>query len=148
MSLTSAIFHFLEGTWHFTRRISHYGQMQGTATFRKAPSNGNQLHYREDGQLQSNDGTSMTAFREYNYRLENGVISVYFTDQKLFHTLIFDQTASDHTTITATATHLCECDTYDATYTFKIPNEFFLRYTVKGPKKEFSIETIFQRNVS
>ncbi|MBS0603935.1 MAG: hypothetical protein JSS60_02740 [Verrucomicrobia bacterium] len=143
MSLATRIFHSLEGRWTLSRFISGHGKMEGTATFKKNSSDNTCLHYREEGVFIGDNGKANNVFREYYYRLSNDTISVLFSKkpEKLFHILSF----ADTSPITATASHLCECDNYDAIYTFATPDEFTLFYSVKGPKKDYSIQTVFKR---
>lgn len=129
-------FALFEGTWVFNRSISGSGTSAGKATYIKEGSD--TLLYREDGLFTNLDGVSFQNFRMYCYRLENGLISVYFTDGKPFHTLQFDGDK-------ATGHHLCACDHYDAEYLFEAPDRFRLSYKVKGPKKDYTIETLFQK---
>lgn len=146
MSKAIEIFRHLEGTWGFKREISGEGKAEGKAFFRKS-STPLEFHYREDGFFINTKGEKFKTFREYIYRYENGTISVYFTDppDKLLHTLIFFNSSSIPPFM-AHAKHLCECDTYDATYQFDSHCTFTLTYAVKGPKKNYTIETYFEKN--
>lgn len=132
------IFDSLEGHWQWRRTISEQGTAQGKASFtRLSPT---QLAYREDGLL-STQSTDFKMFRTYTYQLEEENISVFFAGHtnSLFHRLQFTSP------ITASASHLCLCDHYEATYTFLNPTTFRLTYQVKGPKKDYTIDTTFEK---
>lgn len=137
------IFQSLEGTWSFHRTISNYGNIVGTATFKKSATENNLLHYREEGELKGANGESFQVYREYLYRYQNDRISVFFAEknERLLHTLEFQDTTI------AAARHLCSCDVYDATYEFTSLDEFKLAYRVIGPNKNYSMITVFKRYI-
>jgi hypothetical protein len=138
----ASIFQSLEGSWRFHRVISNAGRIEGRAVFTRSKDI---LRYREDGLFFRKDKETLKVFREYDYlyNREKDQICVYFTEEpkRLFHTLEFYHNLP----ITAKATHLCQCDTYEALYEFTSSDEFTLAYCVKGPKKDYSITTIFNR---
>ena len=140
MSQIAQIFNSLEGRWHFHRTISNFGTVEGEATFKRSATEKNLLHYREDGEWISKNGLNKV-HREYLYQYQNEKISAYFAEQKdrLLHTLEFQKNGL------ATAKHLCACDLYAATYQFHNPDEFELTYRVEGPKKNYTMTTLFQR---
>lgn len=144
LSKVIEIFRNLEGHWKFKRQISEEGSSHGEAHFQNTawPLT---FHYREDSIFTTTQGADFKTFREYIYRYENGTISVFFIDppDSLFHTLTFD--TDNQYPILAHAKHLCDCDTYDATYNFLSPIAFTLTYRVKGPKKDYRIETSFEK---
>jgi hypothetical protein len=126
------LFSNLEGLWHFKRLVSNYGTLEGTALFKKISPN--TLHYREEGH--SSHGTF---FQEYLYEYASE-ISVYFMDKSLLHRLQFK-----HKLTMARAEHLCKCDHYSAEYEFLNEQQWRLNYLVRGPKKDFSIQTQFTK---
>lgn len=139
MNVISQIFHHMPGVWTFQRVISGFGNVQGQAFFKKL-GEANTLTYREEGVLTALSGQVNNVYRNYIYRYENGQISVYFEDNRPFHTLQFSQS---HYPASATARHHCGCDVYDAVYTFFSEGKFKLYYAVKGPKKDYTITTDF-----
>ncbi len=143
MNHAPRIFHSLKGNWIFHRIISSHGTIEGTATFSRGSSE-NCLHYKEEGVFFDGSGKTYDTFREYFYQLDQDQISVYFCENplRLFHTLSFVPKLKIPT---ATASHLCKCDTYDAVYTFSAPDAFSLCYTIKGPQKDYCIQTDFKR---
>jgi len=141
VNIISHIFQHMPGAWNFQRVISGFGTVQGTAIFRKL-TEANTLAYREEGILTALNGQINKVYREYIYRYDNGQISVYFEDKRPFHTLQFTQ---NDFPLSASAGHLCKCDMYDGVYTFFSEKNFKLYYSVKGPKKDYTITTEFSK---
>lgn len=143
MSPVASIFRSLEGKWTFARTISGQGTVKGIATFQKKPYLNDALFYREEGVFTSNEGKVLQAYRDYVYRYDakEDSISVYFAEEpeRFFQRLEFSKNWTS-----AKALHCCGQDTYDATYEFHLPEKFFLTYFVKGPKKDYTIETEFK----
>lgn len=144
MSHIARVFHSLEGPWKF-QRFSDLGNVQGIAKFQKIERN--DLHYREDGIFFDTQGKSYRVYREFLYRFGQEEISVFFAEKpiRLLHTLEFVNPLSTTDPVNAKARHLCNCDTYDAEYEFRLPQEFSLTYTVKGPNKDYFMSTFFKR---
>ena len=132
MKPLTKIFQSLEGTWNFHRTISNYGNIVGTAAFKRSATENNLLHYREEGELKSENGESFQVYREYLYRYQNDRISVFFAEEteRLLHTLEFQDTTI------AKARHLCSCDVYDATYEFTSLDEFDISLPRDGSKEK------------
>jgi hypothetical protein len=137
------IFCSLEGSWSLKRTISNFGKIDGTATFTNCTHDSGVLRYREEGVLFSDNGQTHVLFREYYYQLSGQQIVVFFDQPRahLFHTLSFATSVP----ITATASHVCKQDRYDAAYSFVLPLKWSLAYTVSGPEKNYAIKTAFQR---
>lgn len=118
--------------------------------------------YVEDGDFRAENGMQFRATRRYVWRYDEArdKLSVWFVktdDQKradyLFHEIDFivpdaAQDGSDKGW-EAKAGHLCVEDFYDVNYEFcfKAVNlrEWRIRYTVKGPKKDYTIDGVYQR---
>jgi hypothetical protein len=133
------LFAALPGEWTLTRELPGTGRMRGTARFREsAPA---LLHYREDGRLDLDDGQSLEVFREYHYRLEDGLIRICFAEPgppRTLHVLrLRDTSASD--------VHLCGADTYTGHYTFEDDDRFIVDMRVTGPHKDYSTHTVYER---
>lgn len=137
------IFDTLKGSWEWHRTISNHGQMRGIARFHSILFRPYSLHYKEEGIFVKKNWQCHKVFKEYIYSLKKGQITVFFAEKpkRLFHTLVFSENKIPH----ATGTHLCVRDTYEALYTFPTPDEFTLTYHIKGPKKNYSIHTVFTR---
>ncbi|GAB3562795.1 hypothetical protein GCM10027445_04050 [Amycolatopsis endophytica] len=133
------LFAILPGQWTISRTLPGVGGMTGVARFRAAGPD--LLHYREDGHLTRHDGPPLEVFREYHYRLEPGLIRICFAEPgppRTFHVLRMDgKVASD--------VHLCGQDTYTGHYEFPDDDHFAVRMRVCGPRKDYSIETTYQR---
>ncbi|ORY57458.1 uncharacterized protein BCR38DRAFT_413857 [Pseudomassariella vexata] len=135
---------------------------EGTTDGREVPEDGDlgmEYLYIEDGDFTASNGMTFRATRRYVWRYDEtrDVLSVWFakTDDNmradyLFHELEFIvPTENDGKGWKAKASHLCIEDLYDVHYDFlfKAVNlkEFRLGYTVKGPKKDYTIAGVYRR---
>jgi hypothetical protein len=136
-------FALLSGRWAFTRQISNGLTATGRAVF--LPGETDVLSYREDGTLSS--GGQFT--KQYRYSLSaNGIVVVHADSQNEgapFQTLQF-RTASAGTgyDMRAEAANLCGEDNYDSAYRLTA-DHIWMRHIISGPKKDYQIETAFQR---
>ena len=148
------------------------GTLEGTATFHERPSTDPaydiEYLYTENGQLVTEHGFSLSASRRYVYRYRESMeqISAWFvkpedseTVDYLFHVLGFEISASklfepraadtaEHAT--AHAHHLCIDDNYQVGYVFSSQalnlNSWGVKYTVKGPSKDYVADSRYYRN--
>jgi hypothetical protein len=142
MGVASRIFCSLEGHWKFSRVVSNHGSIEGIACFRKISHRPDILFYREKGTFTSLKDLQLDISQEYEYRYAKDKIAIYFCREpdRLLHSLEIMELNK------ATAEHLCGSDTYRATYQFHCPDRVELLYTIKGPHKDFQIQTAFSRN--
>jgi len=135
----------LPGEWIFERHISEMPVITGTASF---TPNGSNLHYREEVRFPVKTGKTLNAHREYLYSFENGALNIYFADGKekgsLFLPLQFEDVSS-LSSLTACGSHLCVEDMYEGKFTFNPPDAFSVTYLVKGPNKDYTIESRYTR---
>jgi hypothetical protein len=135
----------------------------GTTDGREVPEDGDlgmEYLYVEDGNFTASNGMTFRATRRYVWRYDElkDVLSVWFarTDDQmradyLFHNLEF--IASDGEDYTrawqAKASHLCIEDLYDVQYEFHFKavnlQDWKLGYSVKGPKKDYTIAGAYRR---
>ena len=115
--------------------------------------------YIEEGDFKASNGLTFRATRRYIWRYseEKGTLSVWFVkpdDQKradyLFHNIDFlVGEEDDGKGWRATAGHLCIDDFYDVNYEFRFEvvnlRDWRLAYTVKGPKKDYTIDGTYSR---
>lgn len=146
--LLMQVFDSLKNDWTLTRTISHQGIMHGTAHFKLIEPN--TLHYQEHGIFTSVTGASFNTTREYFYYYDNRTaeISVFFVENnqrgKLLHSLQFIPLKLN-APLRAKAKHICSKDVYSATYEFNQHGQFSLRYQVKGPAKDYVINTLYKK---
>lgn len=146
------------------------GLFEGTATFapRKpsAHSVAGELLYHEQGELRTENNLTLRANRKYIYRYnsESDKISVWFVKERtksqeggeevdyLFHDI--EMAYAGERGWTGEGEHLCELDMYWAMYEFRLPkiveesercNVFGVRYKVKGPQKDYTTSTAYER---
>lgn len=161
---------------HLKSVISTYpsGFFEGTAIFEKRspadPMYGAEYLYIENGILTTEQGFSFTASRRYVYRFErdSGKISAWFvkpddasTVDYLFHYLNFNPLSDTSSklkerenvdTLIAIGHHPCVDDHYQADYNFQLRGfdlgGWSLKYTVKGPTKDYIADARYVREDS
>ncbi|MBK3662385.1 hypothetical protein JJE66_14145 [Bradyrhizobium diazoefficiens] len=133
----------LTGSWSFNRVIEGQGTMQGVAIV--TPRDEATLAYHEQGRLRLLNGTELEAEREYVLRRTGGGFDVFFkeTPPRLFHTISLS--ASDGGALSGSAGHLCSLDDYQSTYAFLPNGRFTIRHVVSGPRKDYTMTTIYAR---
>ena len=166
-----AIFDSLKGSWRLKRSLNSAlpgypsGIFEGTAIFSTRANSASEFLYAEQGELKTENGFSLKGNRKYVYRYDADAdrISAWFVteDSKLnagkekvdylFHDLEVKQT---ETGWVAEGEHLCDKDMYWAFYDFSSPSivergqemdVFGVRYKVKGPNKDYTSDTAYQR---
>jgi len=141
MKSSKEIFKYFVGSWDINRIVGHIGIAQGVAKFVLKDSHN--ILYREDLNVLYNNSTKPeSAYKEYIYiyNQDTQKIMKKFTDNRLFYELTHDFNGRK-----AYGEHLCECDNYKATYEFLNQDCFTLSYDVRGPQKDYVIETKFTR---
>lgn len=133
----------LAGAWSFNRVIEGQGSMKGLATFTALDAE--RLAFREQGRLTLLNGIELEAEREYVFCARDGGFDVYFreTPPRLFHTI--ELAASDGGALSGSAGHLCNLDHYQSTYTFCADGGLIIRHVVSGPRKDYTMTTIYTR---
>jgi len=134
---------FLPGLWKLKRHITHaFPTIESYDAFGEAKFSvleDNVLLYQEEIQMRHlktgevNDGT-----QEYFYKYEPSLEEwcKYFKDGRLFYKLDFFEKE-------ASGAHMCQDDRYEARYLFDSNEKISLTYTVKGPKKDYRLETSY-----
>lgn len=155
--LVNKIFNSLQGIWKFHRKLRckvtniPYGEVIGTAVFEKTDNH--VLFYREEGILTSQTGKQLKIYREhfYEYSAKDDNIIKYFSENKLKLAFMYElQFSKTEKNITANGKHICNNDTYEASFTFH-ENELDkirLIYDVTGPNKHYLSETSYKQEVS
>jgi len=159
---------------HLQSAIPTYpsGILEGTATFEERASTDPMYDleylYTENGQLVTQQGFTLSASRRYVYRFQESTeqISAWFvkpedgeTVDYLFHVLnledsiskLFGPNASSTSEkVTASGYHLCVNDDYHVDYSFNANSSnlssWGVKYTVKGPNKDYVADSKFSRD--
>lgn len=172
------IFDAFKGSWRLRRHLASVlpgfpsGTFDGIATFThrepSAHSVTSELLYHEQGELKTDTGLTLKANRRYVYRYnaDEDKISAWFVKEDfqrpegkeevdyLFHDLEFEQSGQGWI---AKGDHLCDKDMYWAMYDFRMPRVaeegdelkvWGLRYKVKGPSKDYTSDTAYERTYS
>lgn len=150
MKSGKTFFEILKGTWIFKRKISANGVVNGVAEFKQIKPE--VLNYSENGVWQVS-GQTINIYQKYQYHYDSqtDVISVYFAEEKprfFYEINILPPDEKNSTDISATAEHQCQQDHYKAQYSILNKNQFSLFYYVSGPKKNYTIQTEFERKSS
>jgi len=124
------------GLWRFERTVSHasgdIAQVVGTAVFVETESG---LTQTETGQLSLNGGAPMTA--EQTYLWDHG-LAVSFADGRPFHVV---------PPAGGPVAHDCAPDRYEGAYDFSAWPRWQLTWSVAGPRKSYSMSTLYTRPV-
>jgi len=144
-----AAFSFFIDSWILERKIISFQGMllahcEGAATFQPyEKKKKNHLIYREKGQLTPGSQAPMNFYKEYHYHLANDQITLFFDSklQKIYHAIDF---TSKQRPI---GNHFCQQDTYLTTYKFSFPKEYQTECKVFGPQKNYTIYSMYKRNV-
>lgn len=135
------------GPWILRRDIQPGGgHLHGDAVF--AAVGEGALAYRESGLLSLRDGSELSAYRQYLYRLNEDRIVVEFADGpdigKRFLILSFSRTVRG---LEAIDVHICGYDTYHATYRILGPAAFEVIIVVHGPAKAYELVSRYSRSL-
>ena len=118
------------------------GHATGTAIFEET-MHPYELSYSETVEVMLDNGAKFNGHQHYIYRLENeNKLNVYFNDgRRLFHSveLIDSENGYEHK-----ASHYCQPDTYSTSYFFS-DSGFQIDHRVNGPKKDYTLRTIYRR---
>ncbi len=141
-------FALLEGSWSVERTIEPGGRFVGTASFTLEEKG--VLIYRETGTVTLANGRKLSAKRSYHYRLRDDLIEVRFHDGsnagERFVDLIFPDSQDHPWPIeTASDTHVCRLDRYDAVYRLDFEDLFQIVYFVHGPQKDYVSRSTYRR---
>jgi hypothetical protein len=128
------------GRWRIERRIEDRlggmsGLFTGEAEFRPVAEG---LAYREEGRLRIGTGPEVLAVRDYLWREEGAWIVVEHGDGRPFHT--FDPDLPE-------ARHWCDPDDYRVCYDFAGWPEWHAEWTVRGPRKDYTMVSVYSRTL-
>lgn len=131
-----------------------------------------ELLYHEEGELKTDNGFTLKANRKYIYRYtqDEDKMSTWFVKEDtkdkrgkeevdyLFHDV---EMTDENSAVAGRGEHLCSMDMYWAYYEFRMPkiteqsadaeddepgmNIWGLRYKVKGPEKDYTSDTAYER---
>lgn len=129
------------GRWRITRLIRdglarQDGRFEGAASL---TPDGDGLGYAEYGLLTLGTAPPMTAERRYRWSpAPGGGIAVAFADGRPFHSFAPDAGAAE-------ASHWCDPDDYRVSYDFTRWPEWSAVWEVRGPRKDYRMESRYQR---
>ena len=139
------IFEGLLGQWRFEREIPGRAVMSGEACFTLVDEG--TAVYEEAGEVRLEDGQRLHAKQSYVYRRVEGGFAVLFRETgELFQEVVFGVGAGGE--LRGEARHLCRADEYVSRYAFGLDGGFEVRHRVIGPRKDYSIRTVYRRRVN
>lgn len=138
---------YFEGKWFFQRTIFYYnderpyGTANGIACF--TPVDKKRLVYKEEGKLSLTASGQEFAFsRSFIYAFDEEQLDIFFNDGansgQLYQVYGLDLTNS---ILAPSVQHSCRDDCYNGIFSIISPTEYKLETSIKGPMKEFVIET-------
>jgi len=138
------VFEGLLGQWSFVRKISGQVLMTGDASFTVV--DGETALYEEAGEITLGNGQRLHAKQSYIYKKREGGFAVLFREtQDLFHEVAFG--VGQGVELRGEASHLCRQDHYVSHYTISPDGGFEVSHRVYGPRKDYSIRTVYRRRV-
>lgn len=138
------LYQYLQGEWRFYRTIEPHGHAQGIAQFSPMDNQENCLYYQEHGQFFQNEQQYFKMQRDYIYVCAENTIDIYHARTGIQGDFFLKVVFESYTTA-AIATHLCQQDLYQATFSLINEQNFQVEYRVNGPKKNYLIHTKYQK---
>ena len=141
----AAILSGLLGSWAIERRVDDGATLAGVARFTR--SGDDEAIYHETGTLRLSTGQEVAAERAYVYRQCSDGLAVFFDEhpQSLFHKVALVRDAGG--CLHGDAEHICAADLYLTRYQFDSPTRFRVRHRVRGPRKDYTIVTVYRKIV-
>ncbi len=132
--------HIFTRDWAFIRCVSEPNiTITGMAHFEA--SDNNRVLYTEKGLYQLHNDCQ-TCFQSHTYHVTPTTFTLLKSDGVLLHQVNVTDTMFP---VRAQHDHLCNQDVYHCKWVFHDHDHFDMLYTVKGPKKDYQIKTVFSR---
>jgi hypothetical protein len=149
---TRDIFENLRGNWILNRTIedlylNKISTAIGVASFSQSDLDDiNSLQYNETGKLLLKDTRKSINFtRKYIYKIVEDRIDIILDDGltkgKLFQTLMFENDKNE----LKGSEHICKLDIHNGRYFFIDNINFYIEYTINGPKTNLLIKTDYSK---
>jgi Family of unknown function (DUF6314) len=139
------VFDLLLGSWNFVREVPQQASMTGRATISLIEDE--TALYHERTRIALVNGQILNGRQHYLYRRSewpiNGFDVLFYDTRKLFHSLEFSP--GENRELLAKASHLCSADLYLSEYKLDGAAKFSVRHTVRGPRKDYVVKTIYSR---
>jgi hypothetical protein len=144
-SRPGAILQSLIGSWAIERRVDDMATLTGSVNFERSAEN--EAVYHETGTLRLSTGYEAAAERKYIYRQCGDGLAVFFDERppRLFHMVKLIRDGDGY--LTGEAEHICADDVYLTDYKFDSDTQFRVRHRVRGPRKDYTIITLYRKIV-
>jgi Family of unknown function (DUF6314) len=137
------VFERLLGDWTLVREIPGYATATGVA--RVFPIDAQTARYEEVVRISLMQGETLNGTQCYLYRRHPQAPAemriLFCRTAELFQALAFQQRGGAWQ---ASARFVCGADQYDSEYALG-PEWWEIRHTVRGPRKDYRIETVYRR---
>lgn len=148
-STADQVFSYLKGEWQVCRQFegSYRGTFTGAASLVPEADDPLTCLYREMGKLVDADGQHFDAKQNYLYRLSDGQLKIYKHEDSewiIMHELDFTREGDR---LIAKHLHLCGQDRYAVEYKVDLSGNWEQSYIVTGPKKDYSIRSVYKKVV-
>ena len=139
----AAILSGLLGAWTIERNVTEGATLTGVARFTRTGED--EAAYHETGTLRLSTGYEVAAERRYIYRSRANGLAVFFDEQtpRLFHEVALVRAADG--SLRGEAEHVCAEDVYRTDYNFGPDGGFRIRHRVHGPRKDYTIVTVYRK---
>lgn len=139
--MSQLLYNVFIGHYSFERSISSpQVTFSGTAIFKK--STDNKILYREEGQYSLRDAEQVY-YQERIFVLDNTQFNIYKNDESILHNFTIDNVR--FFPIKLKHIHHCNKDQYTLTLDIHSEDSFVSLYLIKGPSKDFTINTKYTR---
>lgn len=149
---TRDIFENLRGDWILNRTIEDLNLNEintaiGMASFSHSDVDDiNSLQYNETGKLLLKErGKSISFTRKYIYKIVEDRINIILDDGvtkgELFQTIMFENDENE----LKGSEHICKLDRHNGKYFFVDDINFYIEYTINGPKINLLIKTDYRK---
>ena len=129
---------YLAGTWRIERNIDDRRTALPQSFTGEAVFEGDaDCRYREEGTLRIGDRI-IRASQSHRWAFADNHADVSFADGRPFHRVTLDDHGAD-------AIHDCPPDLYRVSYHFETPDRWRQRWHVTGPRKDYTLESVFTR---
>ena len=143
------IFQLLKGQWSINRKFDDRtsSDLSGSASGRTTLKSNNEtiLSYNEIVEAAFNNGVESTGTTSYKFKIEQNKLHQYLVssnkESHMFELNFFATNGKKY----AKASYICEKDKYDVVYSFLDNSQFYVIYTVTGPKKNYTTLTSYER---
>lgn len=130
------------GDYLFERLVSALSvPINGIARFEKIHTN--ERHYEEQGYYYLKE-KQQRCYQQRQFIWDNQHLYIHKSDGAVLHEFLLNEILTFP--VQLTHRHECKADQYNLQMTLHSPEHFSTFYTINGPAKKYSIETLYSRS--